>query len=38
MRCIIMADKKELEGEFVYERIKLGVQKVKVTKVEKEKD
>ncbi len=33
-----MTDKEELDGEFVYERIKLGVQKVKVTKVEKEQD
>ncbi len=31
-------NKGELEGEFVYERIKLGVQKVKVTKVEKESE
>lgn len=33
-----MTDKKELDGEFVYEHIRLGVQKVKVTKVEKESE
>ncbi len=33
-----MKDKEELDEEFVYERIKLGVQKVKVTKTEKESE